>query len=304
MKQRVVAVTGLTGFVGRRLARRLSAMPIGVRALVRREPSRLAAGIQPWLAELGDIDALGRALVGADAVVHLAGTVRGRRARDFAPANVQAVASLCAAAARQTQPPALLLVSSLAAARPALSHYAASKCAGEQALLGHPHLNWTILRPTAVYGPGDVEMKRLFRLLRRGLALAPGNRRQRLSFLHVDDLVEAILCWLRDPGRCRGGQFSIDDGAVDGYDWAAMLAASRFGSGVVVQVPSAALRLAAYANLALSAMFRYAPMLTPGKVRELTQDRWVADDGRFAAVTGWRPRYNLAQGLEQWFGGR
>ncbi len=277
-------------------------MPIAVRALVRR-PAPLAAGIQPWLADLGDVGALARCLAGADAVVHLAGTVRGRRAGDFALANVTGVANLCKAAVIQRRPPALLLLSSLAAARPALSHYAASKRAGERALLEHPPLDWTVLRPPAVYGPGDVEMRRLFRLMRRGLALAPGNRRQRLSFLHVDDLVEAILCWLRDPGRCRQEQFSIDDGAADGYDWAAMLAAARPGRGVVAEFPSAALRLAAYVNLGLSSVFRYAPMLTPGKVRELTQDRQVANDGRFAARTGWRPRYNLAQGLEHWFSG-
>lgn len=300
---RVVAVTGLTGFIGGRLAQRLSAMPIAVRALVRR-PASLAAGIQPWLAEFGDVDALTRSLAGADAVLHLAGAVRGRQAEDFVLANVAGMANLCKAAAAQMRPPAVLLLSSLAAARPELSHYAASKRAGERALLAHPQLDWTVLRPPAVYGPGDVEMRRLFRLMRRGLALAPGNRRQRLSFLHVDDLVEAILCWLHDPVRCRQQLFSIDDGAADGYDWAAMLAAARSGKGLVVQLPCAALRLAAYTNLGLSSLFRYAPMLTPGKVRELTQDRWVANDGRFAALTGWRPRYNLAQGLEHWLGGR
>ncbi|MDT8322255.1 MAG: hypothetical protein RQ826_17195, partial [Xanthomonadales bacterium] len=41
-----------------------------------------------------------------------------------------------------------------------------------------------------------------------------------------------------------------------------------------------------------------APMLTPGKVRELTEAAWLCDNGAFTAATGWRPRIDLAAGLD------
>ena len=118
-----------------------------------------------------------------------------------------------------------------------------------------------------------------------------------------DDLADAIIAWLRDPSRCRHGQFEIDDGAPDGYD--CPLSSVRWvrrRTGTVV-VPVVLLGAMARANLLLSRLFRYAPMLTPGKARELTQASWRGGDGSFAALTGWRPQYDLTRGLEHMFDG-
>ena len=258
----------------------------------------LDARISAWVAALDDVDALAGVLAGVDAVVHLAGAVRGERPQDFAAANSEAVNHLCAAALRQAKPPAMLLVSSLTATEPQLSDYAASKRAGEQALAPHPQLDWTVIRPPAVYGPGDREMTPLFRLMRRGWVLVPGNPAQRLSFLYVDDLADAILCWLQAPRTYSGRQFSIDDGAEDGYDWPAIAAAAGAGKARVLVIPTPVLNGVAKVNVGVSRLLGRAPMLTPGKVRELGHDRWVGSGDDFAAATGWQPRHNLADGLE------
>ena len=304
MGGRSVAVTGLTGFIGRRLAPQLVAAGFAARAILRRPAVGMHPAIEPRIVSLNDRDALQRALAGVTAVVHLAGAVRGRSAADFRTANVDAVANLCAASAGLRPAPRLLLVSSLAASQPQLSPYAASKRAGERVLRAHPHLDWTIIRPPPVYGPGDKELTPLFKLMRRGLTLVPGNARQRLSFLHVDDLVAAVLCWLDNPGRCRQDRFSIDDGTPDGYDWPAIAAAVGTAAKATLVLPAWILRLAAQGNLLLSGLFGYAPMLTPGKVRELLQDHWVGGDSGYGAATGWRPRHDLASGLRQTFAGR
>ena len=301
VKAPTVAVTGLTGFIGRRLVVKLVAASIETRAIVRKPAAGLDAPISPWVAALDDVDALTDALAGVDAIVHLAGTVRGARPRDFAAANSEAVSHLCAAALRQATPPAMLLVSSLAATEPQLSDHAASKRAGEQALAAHPQIDSTVIRPPAVYGPGDRELTPLFRLMRRGWILVPGNAAQRLSFLYVDDLADAILCWLQAPRSCRGRQFNIDDGAEDGYDWPAIAAAAGAGRTRILVIPTPLLQGAAKVNVGLSQLLGRAPMLTPGKVRELGHGRWVGGGDDFSTATGWRPRHDLASGLELTF---
>ena len=297
-----IAVTGLTGFIGTRLAGKLLEIHADVRAIVR-SAGRLDADIRECRVALDDVDGLTGALAGVDAVVHLAGSVRGRTFADFRGANVDAVANLCTAIEVQSPPPPLLLVSSFAAQRPELSDYAASKRAGEEMLGAWPHLDYTVLRPPAVYGPGEQEMRPLLNWMRRGLTVIPGNARQRLAFLHVDDLADAIVAWLRDPARCRHGEFEIDDGTVDGYDWPDIVRAIRAPSGRTLVIPVALLDAVAGTNLTLSRLFGYAPMLTPGKVRELNQASWRGGDGSFGVLTGWRPRYDLAGGLKQMFEG-
>ena len=85
----------------------------------------------------------------------------------------------------------MLLLSSLAASKPDVSDYANSKYLGEQLLTAATGLLWTVLRPPAVYGPGDKEMLPVLKMARRGLLAHAGPRDQRLSLIHVDDLVSA-----------------------------------------------------------------------------------------------------------------
>jgi len=69
-----------------------------------------------------------------------------------------------------------------------------------------------------------------------------------------------------------------------------------------VHVPRALLSFIAHLNLALSRVFRHAPMLTPGKVRELSEPSWLCDNSRLCALTGWVPQVPLRTGIARLFG--
>lgn len=296
-----VALTGATGFVGRRLQAGLQAAGCAVRALVRpdsRNFNQLLPGVQAAPVALNDAAGLARALAGVQAVIYCAGSVRGAHLDAFRAANVDGVRAMLAALAGRRIP--LLLVSSLAASRPDVSDYARSKYEGEQVLAG-ADLPWSILRPPALYGPGDREMRPILQWLRRGLAPVPGPRDQRLSLLHVDDLVQAVLAWLRASEACIGGCYAIDDGTPGGYDWPRLGAAVAGRPVRLLPVPGSLLHAVAHGNRLLSTLLGYAPMLTPGKVRELRQPDWLGDNRAFSAATGWQPRIGLAQGARELF---
>lgn len=300
-----VALTGATGFIGGRLIRRFIGDGYRVRALLRPEsPSRLSAmqgqSLEQITVGLGDAAALDAALADAAAVVHCAGAVRGRIYADFELANVTSVARVAAAAARAELP--LLLMSSLAASEPHLSDYARSKAAGERALQS-ADVAWTVLRPPAVYGPGDREMLGILRCVWRGVTPVVGPSDQRLALLHVDDLASAVLAWLSAHERCREGVFSLHDGHDAGYGWDEIGRAGRRGRAMRINVPRPLLAGMARLNLALARHLDYLPMLTPGKVRELCQPRWLCDNGPFTEATGWQPSIGLEQGLADLFAG-
>ena len=300
----MVFVTGATGFVGQRLVSTLLEQGHNVRVMVRPEiinDSRIPPGCEQVAVGLTDVKKLTGIVAESSAVIYCAGSVRGRKAADFTTANIKGVKAMLAALEQSGNAPPLLLLSSLAASRPQLSDYARSKYEGEQLLQGKPFLPWTILRPPAVYGPGDREMLPLLKMIRRGLVVHAGPRDQRLSLLHVDDLADAIAAWLLVSQRSSHKTYAIDDGTPGGYNWEAIGEAVSAGEFRMLAVPRFLLELPARINLLFSSLLGYSPMLTPGKVRELIQPDWLCDNSDFSDVTGWKPRLDLRQGAQQLF---
>ncbi len=298
-----VALTGGTGFIGGAVIRRLLEEGVRVRALVR--PTSLgscfaADGLTWFQGQLGDEASLARLVDDASAVIHCAGSVRGACPADFAPVNVESVEKIARVVARSSGSPRLLLFSSLAARSPELSDYAASKRRGEDRLRATATgLDWTILRPPAVYGPGDREMLPLLQWLRRGMLFVPGGGAGRLSLIYIADLAEAVLAWLTSGGG-SGGCFELHDGRPEGYSWEEIrrTAGDLYRRSVVrIDIPRPLLDVAARLNLPLSRLCGSRPMFTPGKVRELCHHDWVCHDDDFRRAVDWRPRVELAEGL-------
>ncbi len=293
-------LTGATGFIGRRIQSALLAAGYTLRVILR-PGSKHAQHLDPRCevlnCSLSDSAGLRRAVQDVQAIVYCAGAVRGRSLNDFLPANVAGVEAILRAQAEVRSQSPFLLISSLAASRPELSHYALSKYLGEQKLHEHAVSPWTILRPPAVYGPGDTEMRPLLKMVQRGLVFVPGGKPQHLSLLYADDLAGAVLAWLRTWQHCRNGTYSIDDGREGGYDWPGIAQAAGRARYRSLGIPGAVLTVAAWINLLVSRVAGFAPMLTPGKVRELTQTDWLCDNTAFVQATGWSPRTQLASGI-------
>jgi len=303
----IIAITGATGFIGRVLVQRLAADGWRVRALVRaasypKRPQDLAA---EWVVgELQDTEALQRLVAGATAVVHCAGAVRGAVQQDFDRVNVAGTSHLARIAASQETAPRFLLISSLAAREPQLSHYAASKRRGEEALAAHAgDMFWGAFRPPAVYGPGDREMRPLFQWMFRGVAPLIGGDHSRVSLLHVEDLAGAVICWLKN-GRRQQQIYELHDGKPDGYSWQEIIEVVEQMRGKSihrVHIPITVVDGLAAINLLSRKVFGGMPMLTPGKVRELIHPDWVADNSQLSLETGWKPEVGLMEGLRNTF---
>ena len=279
-----------------------------VRALVRsRSAHRMPEkpGLEAVIGSLEDGESLNRLVQGAAAVVHCAGAVRGATAADFNAVNVDGLERLVRAVLPLSPHPRFLLLSSLAARAPELSHYAYSKRQGELALAAMAEdMEWVALRPPAVYGPGDTEMLPLFQWMGRGFAPVLGEPHARVSLLYVEDLCAAVLSWL-NAGSCRSGVYELCDTQAGGYSWdetIARVSALRARRIIRLPLPAALLKAIALMNVAIARLIGYAPMLTPGKVRELRHPDWVADNSALTAAIGWQPVFPLEQGLRRTMG--
>ncbi len=305
-----LALTGATGFIGTTLLTHLTNAGWRVRALCRPKKGRVPPnlpGVEWFAGELNDDNVLNALVAGTHAVIHCAGAVRGASRADFDQVNEDGAQRIALAAARQEQIPRFLLISSLAAREPELSHYAGSKWRGECAVKAiSENLRWTVLRPPAVFGPGDRELLPLFRSIANGFAPLPAGTNRRFSMIYVEDLATAVVSWLAaDAGY--GLTMELHDGKPGGYDWDTLLDIAgrvlREGRSVRrISIPIALLNLVAFTNLATAQLLGYAPMLTPGKVREITHSDWSCDNHEFMQVTGWQPAFGLERGLACIFG--
>ena len=299
-----VLLTGATGFIGQHLQQALLAGNTRTLAVVRPasgNKNSLLTGTDRLVADLTDDGRLTPAIKEASAVIYCAGSVRGRRLEDFRGANIDGVRSIVDAMNQAGADIPLLLISSLAASRPDVSDYANSKYLGEQELKKHANFPWTIFRPPAVYGPGDKEMLPVFKLARKGFVLPPGPVDQKLSFIHVSDLAAAVMSWLHTWKRCTEMIFTLDDGHSGGYDWHEIAETIGTGHYRRVNIPGWMLLGAGHINLAFSRLLGYAPMLTPGKARELTQDDWLCNNKALIEATGWSPDIDLRKGVDSLF---
>ncbi|MCG6886032.1 MAG: NAD-dependent epimerase/dehydratase family protein [Proteobacteria bacterium] len=305
---RTIAVTGATGFIGAMLVDHLLAAGCNVRALVRpRSAHRFPQkpGLEAVTGSLHDDESLNRLVQGASAVVHCAGAVRGATAAAFNAVNVDGLERLARAVLSLPARPRFLSLSSLAARSPELSHYASSKRQGEQALAAMAEdMEWVALRPPAVYGPGDTEMLPLLQLMGRGIAPVLGEPHARVSLLYVEDLCAAVISWL-NADSCHSGVYELNDTQAGGYSWEEIIAkvsALRARRIIRLPLPASLLQTIAFMNVALARVIGYAPMLTPGKVRELRHPDWVADNSALTAAIGWQPAFSLEQGLQRTMG--
>ena len=273
-----------------------------VRALAR-DPGRLAGLVDATdivHGSLDDEEALGALVRDADAVIHCAGAVRGVTREQFDAVNVAGAARV-AQQASASGVQRFLLISSLAAREPALSPYASSKRGGETAVasaLGTMPL--FVIRPPAVYGPGDKEMLPLLKSMARGTAPVFGSPDARFSLVFVDDLARAAAAWAAAPVPPEG-LLEIHDGKADGYGWPEFAAEIEALTGRPVtlrRIPGALLNVPAAVNALVGRTGLHAPMLTPGKLRELRHPDWVCRTGSPELIPGWSPRVGLRDGLQ------
>ncbi len=286
-----LAITGATGFVGGHLLDLALEADHDVRALARSEqPPR--RGLEWVQGSLSDPPSLDRLCAGADAVIHVAGVINAPTPAEFEAGNVTGTKALLAAAA-QAGVRRFVHVSSLVAREPQLSLYGASKARSEVAVRTAP-LDWAIVRPPAVYGPGDRETLDLFKLAKRGIVVIPPEGR--LSLIHVADLARLLLA-LAEPAAPSGLTVEPDDGTEGGWihrRFASLLGAA-FGRNVrTVSAPAPLIRAGARLDRLLRG--RNAK-LTPDRASYFCHPDWVADPARKVPADLWRAEIRTAEGL-------
>ena len=321
-----ILITGASGFIGRYLVHYALAQGLDVYAGVRsssnrsRLPTERIGFVEVDFDKPGNLHAelarFSEETGGFHYVIHNAGVTKPRHPGEFEQGNA-AFARHFAETLLKTQPGLrkFVYMSSLAALGPGdpdslapitelqsprpITPYGKSKLLGEQLLFELDGLPLVVIRPSAVYGPGDAKfLERLMRIFNRGLEVRVGARDQRLSFIYVGDLASvSIEACLSDNSN---EAFNISDGG--NYSLAEFNSYVKEAIGartVPLHIPSGLLMTYGYLSfLGLTALGK--PVhLSHFKVRELTAKNWIVDISKARERLGFEPEFPLPVGIRK-----
>ena len=288
-----IAVTGGTGFVGQALLDTAAAQGQPLRALARK-PQVPRPGVE-WVAgDLADRAALAELVKGTEAVIHVAGVTTAADAAGFEAGNVAGTMAMVEASLAAGVP-RFVLVSSLSAREPDLSLYGASKARAEQVVKASG-LDWTIVRPPAVYGPRDDGLFELFRAARWGIVPTPAQGRA--SLIHAEDLARLLLALVPGGEAITHRSFEPDDGKPGGWSHYELARAIGWAVGRrpwVLGLSPRAMRLAARVDTQLRGA---RAKLTLDRVGYMNHPDWAVSEQARVPIKRWRPRIETRAGLK------
>lgn len=285
MAQRCITVFGGSGYLGRRIVARLASGGAAVRVAVR-HPDRVAAsgkdvdGIEAVHADVRDARTVAAAVAGSDAAVNAVGLYVERGAETFDAVHVEGAATVARACA-EAGTGALAHISGIGADTASPSPYVRARARGEQAVQAACPAA-TVLRPSALFGPGDAFVTLFARMARR-LPLIPlfGDGSTEVQPVYVGDVAEAVQRALADP-RHRGKVYELGGPRAYAYrDLIRLILAETGAKPALLPVPFALWK-------ALAALLRVlpAPPLTRDQIALVERDNTVGEGALTLADLG------------------
>jgi len=311
MTKPLAAVTGATGFLGAHLLGALHAQGFQLRILARRTvelPPHLRVGTEIISGDLASDEALGRLVEGASVIIHSAGLTKALSKKAFMSVNRDGAERLAMAAQSCAAGAHFILISSLAAREPQLSAYAESKRAGEDAVRRvFANGRLTILRPPAIYGPGDRELLPLFKLASMPLIPLFGGTASRVALAHVSEVVATLVALATKPAysQTETNLYSCGGDAPKGYKWPEIFTAAAQAQGVesrFIQLPplvaATLLKTAGGLSEAWAYLTGTPQVFTLGKAREMLHPDWSVPENELPSDAFNLPAIPLREGFK------
>jgi len=314
-----VLITGANGFVGSHILDVLREAGAGVRIILRRTSNTRfiqdhLPHVQVHYASLDDPAALQEAMRDTDCVVHCAGKTKVLRLEEYYEANQRGTRSVVDAANQHRGSLRHLIhISSRAVSGPSapgnpsredappapISEYGKSKQLGELEVTGGCQVPYTILRPSAVYGPRDADFLHAFRAVRMRLMPLFDGGRQEINLVYARDVAGAVLRVMGDP-RAFGNIYNVaSPRRSTTREFLEEIARQMHVRPVPVHLPSAALYPVCLAQEIASRLTGRPGILSRQRFCELRAAGWACSVERIRHDFGFVADTPLSEGVRQ-----
>ena len=317
MKERVL-ITGASGFVGYHLIEEALKNNLEVYAAVRKTSKTdhlKEFDIRYTFPDFTDTPSLIANLRENryDYIIHAAGITKARSQKEYNDVNAGYTHNLSLAAVESgIKLKKFVLVGSLAAVGPLndlagkiteetaphpITAYGKSKLLAEEKLKAFCELNYTILRPTGIYGPRDRGIFIFFKQVANGIEPYIGNVKQQFSFIYVKDVAQAAIKALQAGNRQT---FNLSDGCFyDRYELANSIKEILNRNAIKFHLPVNFVKFIAHIAEKYGSLTNKAVILNVEKLSELTAVNWYCDIIRARTELGFNPRYDLRSGVAE-----
>ena len=310
-------ITGTSGFIGGFLVEEAIKRGYRVVAGVRKTSNRIVHPSVSFIEfDHEKPDAIAKSLEKEDIkfVIHNAGLTQGRHETDYFLANYLYTRNLVDALLKTDRPPEkFIYTSSLASYGPGktslapiqltdkqspITFYGKSKLEAENYLRSRTDLPYLILRPTAVYGPGERNLYLLFNLLNRHIELKLVKNRQVLSFVYVKDLVDCFFKALESNLKQKS-YFVSDGNSYTAEKLSSTIKKHLNKKTIKITVPAFILNRAADVSEVIARITGSFPVFNTDRLQELQSVNWSCNIGETIADLNYEPKYNLDQGIAE-----
>lgn len=311
-----IALTGATGYAGGQLLDALLARGTPVRALVRAPsawPPLRARGVEVVPGDLRDPEAVARLVEGAHAVLHVAAVYRtaGHPDAYYRDVNVGGTQRLLEAALRagvkrfvHTSTVGVhgdvgeATVDETAPFGPG-DIYQETKVEGERLAVefgGTRGLAVSVVRPAAIYGPGETRLLKLFRAIARGRYAIVGSGRPHYHLVYIDDLVRGYLLALERPEAVGEAFIIAGPRSVSQAELARLIAGATGGRVLPFRIPAAPLQIAGSLCEAVCIPLGIEPPLHRRRVDFWTKHRSFST-AKAQRLLGYEPLVDVEEGI-------
>ena len=319
MKQKIL-ITGSTGFIGNFLVDEAISRGYAVFAGIRKTSNTKSLSnkdvrlVELDFSDVSKLTEVLRSIGHLDYIIHNAGLTKSVDKEDYYNVNQHNTERFLQAIVNSNNIPSkFILISSLAAFGPTkkgkkimlnsipapLTHYGKSKLLAEKVLTSQNTVPYIIVRPTAVYGPGERDILISFKMINQGYDFSIGSHEQELTFIYVKDLVNAIFELLRS--EVINQSFFVSEDRIYGKLEMGKIVASLLNKKVLrFAIPVSLIKaVAAISTIYSNLISHKASALNYEKVDELVAESWICDVQPLKDAIGFQAKYSLESGLKE-----
>lgn len=310
-----IVITGSNGFIGSFLAKKLIQQKYDVTCFVRYGSNieLLHENSKIVYVDFSNDKEISNLLQNQEIIIHVAALTRAKKWQQFNKINIELTEKLINFYNTSNSLKQFIFISSQAAAGPAknkipkiesdlctpISMYGKSKLAAENIIREKAKKTWTIIRPVAVFGPGEKDFLQIFKMVKKHISIFAGYSKKYFNLIYVDDLTDIIIKTIGNQKAYNQIFFASVGNVYSLDDFISNLEKVMNTSSIRFRIPEMLLLPAALVSEFCALHRQKIPLFNREKVKEMKQQYWLVNNQKVKELLNFTASSNLQTNLKK-----